>query len=84
VRESLKHKFNCSPDPKEVQAEMTRDKGYGGKRRKNKTTDYPHNVIAVTSPRHDFPTPVVLNGKRRKTQKSVVHQRRDGVRAVSL
>lgn len=33
VRESLKNILQRSPESEEVQAEMTRDKGYGGKRK---------------------------------------------------
>lgn len=34
VRERLREKFNRSPDPEEMEFELTRDKGYGGYRKK--------------------------------------------------
>ena len=36
VRDALKTELRRSPDPEEVQAEMIRDKGYGGKKKKTK------------------------------------------------
>lgn len=34
VRELLREKFNRSPDPDEMESELTRDKGYGGYKKK--------------------------------------------------
>ena len=36
VRERLRNRFRRSPDPDEVQFEMVRDKGYGGRSKRNK------------------------------------------------
>lgn len=53
VRESLKYKMGRSPDPEEIQAEMTRDKGYGGKKRKTKQKAGPEKILLLTSGREE-------------------------------